>query len=107
MPNYMRNLETGDIKAVEQDSTEFAKLKAERAENGRPLYEQTGGHDADPKVQASEYEVTHRSEHDAPIHDVTSDGVAQSARTARKLGQDTPLGDTVAESRTTGKSQKS
>ncbi len=96
-PLYLRNLESGAIKTVEADSAEFAKLKLERADNGRPLYEQTGGHDADPKVQASEYEATHRSEHDAPIHDVTTDGVAQSAKTARKLGQDTPLGETVTE----------
>jgi len=100
MPNYMRNLETGAIKTVDPDSKEFADCKAERADNGRPVWEQTSAPDADPKNQASSYEVDHRSQWDAPIHDVTTDGAAMSAKTAKKFGQDTPLGGTVAESAT-------
>lgn len=91
MPLYLRNLRTGEIKTVEADSPEFAKLKLERAEDGRPLFEQTGPHDADPKNHASEYEVEHRGEHDVPLPDVTSDGVGQSAKSAEKLGNDAPV----------------
>lgn len=97
MPLFMRNLETGEIKTVEPDSKEFAACKAARADNGLPLWEQTSAGDADPKTHASSYEVEHRELHDAPVHDVTTDGAAQSAKTAKKFGQNTPLGETVAE----------
>jgi hypothetical protein len=79
MPNYMRNISTGEIKTVEPDSAEFNKLKAERTGDGRfPLWEQTGAHDADPKAASSDFEVTNRSKWDADLHDVTTDGVLQS-----------------------------
>lgn len=91
MPNFMRNLATGEIKTVEPDSKEFRKLQEQRDDNGRPLFEQTGGHDADPKTFASEYEVERRAEHDLPLPDVTTDGIAQSAKSAEKTGQDAPV----------------
>lgn len=92
MPLYLRNIVTGKIETVDPDSSEFAKLKAERTDDGRfPLYEQTGAHDADPKNAASEYEVNARGEHDVPLHDVTSDGVGQSDAAVKKLGSDTDL----------------
>src|SRR5213080_4984189 len=79
MSNYMRNLRTGEIKTVDPDSAEFHKLKAERDEaSGFPLWEQTGAHDADPKVASSDFEVTNRSRFSADIADVTTDGVLQS-----------------------------
>lgn len=90
---YLRNIVTGTIKDVEADSAEFEKLKRERTDDGRfPLYEQTGGHDADPKNQSSSYEVDGRSEYDLPIHDVTTDGVPQSDKgvtTLEKAGAST------------------
>jgi hypothetical protein len=83
---YLRNIETGQIKEVEADSAEFEKLKDERTDDGRfPLYEQTGGHDADPKNASSDEEVALRERHDLPIHDVTSDGVPQSDKGVEKL----------------------
>lgn len=87
MPNYMRNISTGEIKTVEPDSAEFNELKAERTDDGRfPLWEQTGAHDADPKVAAAEFEVVNRERFDADVHDVTSDGVLQSGE--HQLGGD-------------------
>lgn len=83
---YLRNIETGQIKQVEADSAEFSKLKAERTSDGRfPLYEQTGAHDADPKISASDEEVVLRDRHDLPIADVTSDGVPKSDKSVEKL----------------------
>lgn len=96
MSLYLRNLRTGEIKTVEADSAEFAKLRLERAEDGRPLFEQTGPHDADPKNHAAEYEVTHRGEYGVPLPDVTTDGVGQSAKSAEKLGNDAPVGPSAS-----------
>lgn len=80
MAYYLRNLETGAIKTVEPDSDEFAKAKAERTKDGRfPLWEQTSQDDADPR---EDYEVRNRSQWDAKLHDVTTDGVRQSGPNA-------------------------
>lgn len=83
MPLYLRNLKTGKIVTVEPETAEFAKLKAERTDDGRfPLYEQTSSADADPKQFASDYEVDRRSEWKADLADVTTDGVLQSGPNA-------------------------
>lgn len=96
---YLRNLASGDIKQVDSDSPEFAKLKAARTDDGRfPLYEQTGAHDADPKGFASEFEYERRNRYDGPAHDVTSDGVPKSDAGVDRLGSgtDKPTGKTNA-----------
>jgi hypothetical protein len=86
---HLRNLEDGTIKVVESASEEFAKLKAERTENGRfPLYEQTGAHDADPEGFASEEEVAARERWNVkPLSDVTADGVGISQKAKDKVGE--------------------
>jgi hypothetical protein len=73
---YVRNLETGAIKTVDSASEEFGKLKAERTDDNRfPVWEQTSAGDADPENHSSDYEIRHRAQWDAPLHDVTTDGV--------------------------------
>jgi hypothetical protein len=85
MPDiYLRNLETGEIKTVDSASEEFGKLKAERT-GQFPTWEQTSAGDADPLNHSSEYEIRHRQQWDAPIEDVTTDGVRISG--AGQLGQ--------------------
>ena len=51
---YMRNKQTGEIKAVVPQSQEFNQLKKTVDPNGRPLWEQTGAHHATLIVDRAE-----------------------------------------------------
>lgn len=46
MGNHMRNRLTTEYREVEPDGDDFRELQAQRGPDGRPVWEQTGAHDA-------------------------------------------------------------
>lgn len=75
---YLKNVETNDVVEVpETDEQKFQQLIAERLDNGRPRYVQTGAHD--PAVTQVEVSGQDPANGDEPSYPGASSPVGRSA----------------------------